>query len=70
MKIKAIVERNDNNFYAITCEDVIAGCHFGGYGYSAQEAKTDFMEGIKESQKKLRLSSATTSPHSSIISTG
>mgnify|MGYP001029665421 CR=1 FL=1 len=49
MKIKAIVERNDNNFYAITCEDVIAGCHFGGYGYSAQEAKTDFMEGIKES---------------------
>lgn len=49
MKIKAIVEKNDNNFYAITSEDVIAGCHFGGYGYSAQEAKDDFFEGIKES---------------------
>ena len=49
MKIKAIVERNDNNFYAITCEDVIAGCHFGGSGYSAREAKADFMEGIRES---------------------
>lgn len=48
-KLRAIVERNDNNFYAITCEDVVAGCHFGGYGYSAQEAKADFIEGIKES---------------------
>lgn len=49
MKITAVVEKNDNNFYAITSDDVIAGCHFGGYGYSVQEAKTDFMEGIKES---------------------
>ena len=49
MKITATIEKNDNNFYAITCNDVIAGCHFGGYGYSAEEAKTDFMEGIKES---------------------
>ena len=49
MKIKAIVERNDNNFYAITCEDVIAGCHFGGYGYSAQEAKTQINESHKKS---------------------
>jgi hypothetical protein len=49
MKIIATIERNDNNFYAITSEDVIAGCHFGGYGYSVQEAKTDFFEGIQES---------------------
>lgn len=49
MKIKATVEKNDNNFYAITCDKVIAGCHFSGYGYSVQEAKSDFMEGIKES---------------------
>lgn len=49
MKLKAVIERNDNNFYAITCDEVIAGCHFGGYGYSVQEAKTDFMEGIAES---------------------
>ncbi len=49
MKITAVVEKNDNNFYAITSDDVIAGCHFGGYSYSVQEAKADFMEGIKES---------------------
>lgn len=49
MKITATIERNDNNFYAITSEDVIAGCHFGGYGYSVLEAKSDFMEGIRES---------------------
>jgi predicted RNase H-like HicB family nuclease len=48
MKITAIIERNDNNFYAITSEDVIAGCHFGGYGYTVQEAKADFFDGIKE----------------------
>jgi predicted RNase H-like HicB family nuclease len=49
MNITAIIERNDNGFYAITSNDVIAGCHFGGYGYSVQEAKDDFYEGIKES---------------------
>lgn len=49
MKISAVIERNDNNFFAITSEDVIAGCHFGGYGYSVQEAKDDFYEGIKDS---------------------
>lgn len=54
MKIKAVIERNENNFYAITCDDVIAGCHFGGYGYSAQEAKFDFMEGIAESLETAR----------------
>jgi hypothetical protein len=54
MKITAIIERNDNGFYSITCNDVIAGCHFGGYGYSAQEAKNDFFEGIKESLETAR----------------
>ena len=49
MKLQATIEKNDNNFYAITCSTVIAGCHFGGYGYSVQEAKADFMEGISES---------------------
>lgn len=49
MKITAIIERNDNGFYAITSPDVVSGCHFGGYGYSVAEAKTDFMEGISES---------------------
>ncbi len=54
MKITAVVERNENKFYAITSEDVIAGCHFGGYGYSVQEAKEDFMEGIRESLETAR----------------
>lgn len=54
MKITAVIERNDNNFYAITCKDVIAGCHFGGFGYSVQEAKTDFMESIRESLETAR----------------
>jgi predicted RNase H-like HicB family nuclease len=49
MKITAIIERNDNNFFAVTSDDVIAGCHFGGYGYSVKEAKDDFFEGIQES---------------------
>ncbi len=49
MKITATIERNDNNFFAITCDNVIAGCHFGGYGYSVAEAKEDFIAGIRES---------------------
>lgn len=49
MVITAIIEKNDDGFYAISSEDVIAGCHFCGYGYSAQEAKSDFFAGIKES---------------------
>lgn len=54
IKITAIVEKNDNGFYAITSDDVIAGCHFGGYGFSAKEAKEDFMEGINESLETAR----------------
>lgn len=49
MKITATVERTDSNFYSIISEDVIAGCHFAGYGDSVQEAKQDFYEGIEES---------------------
>ena len=48
MKVKAIVEKNDNNYYAITTEQAVAGNYFGGYGYSVQEAKTDYMESIRE----------------------
>lgn len=48
MRIKAFVERNDNNFYAITTEQAVAGNYFGGYGYSVQEAKADYMESVRE----------------------
>lgn len=48
MKIKALIEKNDNNYFAITAEDPVAGCIFGGYGYSVSEAKKDFNESIHE----------------------
>ncbi|MGN0224083.1 MAG: pilus assembly protein HicB [Muribaculaceae bacterium] len=48
MKLQALVERNDNNFYAITTEQPVAGNYFGGYGYSVQEAKADYMECVRE----------------------
>ena len=48
MRVKAFVERNDNNFYAITTEQAVAGNYFGGYGYSVQEAKADYMESVRE----------------------
>lgn len=48
MKIKALVERNDNNFYTITAEEEIDGCYFAGFGYSVEEAKCDFMESVNE----------------------
>lgn len=48
MKVKALVERNANNFYAITTAQPVAGGYFGGYGYSVQEAKADYMECMRE----------------------
>lgn len=48
MKVTALVERNDNNFYAITTQDAVLGCYFGGYGNSVAEAKSDFQESIRE----------------------
>lgn len=48
MKITALVERNSNDYYAITVEEPVVGCHFGGYGYSVAEAKNDFLESIRE----------------------
>lgn len=48
MKVTALVERNDNNYYTITAENAVAGCYFGGYGYSVAEAKADFMQSISE----------------------
>ena len=48
MKILAIVEKNDNGFYQISCEQDLKGFHFGGFGNSVEEAKADFMESIDE----------------------
>ena len=48
MRIRALVEKNDNNFYAITTEQAVVGNYFAGYGYSVQEAKADYMESVRE----------------------
>lgn len=47
--LKATVEKSNDGSYCIVCKDMIAGCHFAGYGNSVQEAKEDFLIGIKES---------------------
>ena len=36
MRIRALVEKNDNNFYAITTEQAVVGNYFAGYGHSVQ----------------------------------
>ena len=48
MKLLAIVEKNDDGFYQISCEQDLMGYHFGGFGYSVEEAKADFKESIDE----------------------
>lgn len=51
MEVLAFVERNENNYYQISSESEIFGCGFGGYGYSVQEAKEDFLKSIEESKE-------------------
>lgn len=53
MKIKALIEKNDNNYYQISSEDELNGCCFGGYGYSVEEAKKDFYKSIEEAKEIL-----------------
>ena len=48
MVITAIIERNETNYYMISSVDEICDCSFGGYGYSVQEAKSDFFKCIEE----------------------
>lgn len=53
MKIIGTIERNDNNYYQISSEDEIMGHGFGGYGYSAAEAKADFLKSIEEAKEMI-----------------
>lgn len=50
MKITALIERNSNNYYQISCDSEICNCCLGGYGYSVEEAKKDFFESIAEAK--------------------
>lgn len=51
MKIIRIIERNENNYYQISSNDELCNCCFGGYGYSVEEAKADFMKSIEEAKE-------------------
>ncbi|MCD8269734.1 MAG: pilus assembly protein HicB [Parabacteroides sp.] len=51
MRITAIIERNDNNYYQISSDAELMRCCFGGYGYSVSEAKEDFLKSIDEAKE-------------------
>lgn len=48
MKITAIIERNEDNYFMISSDCEVCDCIFGGYGYSVKEAKEDFLNSIEE----------------------
>ena len=51
MEVIAFIERNENNYYQISTESELFGCGFGGYGYSVEEAKEDFLKSIEEAKE-------------------
>ena len=51
MKVRAVIEKNDNNYYQISSDDELFDCGFGGYGYSVAEAKADFLKSIEEAKE-------------------
>lgn len=53
-KIRAIIEKNDNGFYQISCDEDLMGYHFGGYGHSVDEAKADFMDSVNEAKEMIK----------------
>lgn len=48
MKITAIIEKTEDNFYSIYTEDNDTEWGFGGYGNSVEEAQADFRASIEE----------------------
>ena len=48
MRVFAIVEKGADGLYSVYSEDKIGRNYFGGFGESADEAKADFMESIRE----------------------
>ncbi len=50
-RIFAFVEKNDNGFYQISCDESWNGYNFGGYGHSVEEAKADFMDSVEEAKE-------------------
>ena len=52
-KLIAFIEKNDNGFYQISCDEGLMGYHFGGFGHSVEEAKADFMESVEEAKEMI-----------------
>lgn len=54
MHITATIEVNANGYYHISSDELLLNCGLGGYGYSAEEAKADFMLSIEEAKEIIR----------------
>ena len=54
MKIKAFIEKGNDNFYSIFSEEMLYNCCFGGYGNTEEEAKEDFMLSIAEAKEMVK----------------
>lgn len=53
MKISALIEKNDNGYYQISSADELESHGLGGYGYSVEEAKQDFIKSIEEAKEMI-----------------
>lgn len=53
MKIFAIIEKGTDGLYSIYSDDMLLNHGLGGYGSSVEEAKSDFMESIKEAKEMI-----------------
>ena len=50
MKVNALIERTDNDYYSIACDGKIGNFCLGGFGDSVKDAKADFDSIVKEAQ--------------------
>lgn len=48
MKVTAIIEKGNDNFFSIYTEEDVSGYAFGGYGKTVAEAREDYMTSIQE----------------------
>ena len=48
MKITGIIEKGTDGMYSVRSEQHFGSSYFGGFGSTAQEAKDDFMESVRE----------------------
>ena len=51
MKVTALIERTDTEYFSIACDSQIGNFCLGGFGQSVEEAKADFNAIVKEAQE-------------------